>query len=81
MLTLFSTWGCHLCDDAQAMLEQSGAAFQTVDIVDDEQAMALFRTEIPVLYGAGLLLKWPFDAALLAEFIAAVQAASPSVSD
>lgn len=73
MLTLFSTWGCHLCDDAQALLEHSGAAFQVVDIVDDEQAMALFRTEIPVIFGAGLLLKWPFDAAVLAEFIAAVQ--------
>ncbi len=75
MLTLFSTWGCHLCDDAQVLLEHSGAAFQVVDIVDDEQAMALFRTEIPVVYGAGLLLKWPFDAAVLAEFIAAVQSA------
>ncbi len=81
MLTLYSTWGCHLCDDAKALLQHSGVAFDVVDIVDDEQAFTLFRTEIPVVYGAGLLLKWPFDAAVLAEFIAAVQAASPSVSD
>lgn len=81
MLTLFSTWGCHLCDDAKELLQHSGVAFDVVDIVDDEQAFALFRTEIPVVYGAELLLKWPFDAAVLAEFIAAVQAASPSVSD
>lgn len=73
MLTLYSTWGCHLCEEAEAMLRAASAEFVTVDIVDDPAAFALYRTEIPVLaqHHAGHIteLKWPFDKAALHTFI------------
>ncbi len=73
MLTLYSTWGCHLCEEAEALLRAAGLDFKLVDIVDDEAAFALYRVEIPVLTaqheGQTLELKWPFDAAALQRFI------------
>lgn len=74
MLTLYSTWGCHLCEEAEALLRAAGLDFKLVDIVDDPVAFALYRVEIPVLtaqhQGQTTELKWPFDAAALQRFIA-----------
>ena len=73
MLTLYSTWGCHLCEEAEALLHAAGLEFSLVDIVDDPAAFALYRTEIPVLLKhqgeVTTELKWPFDAAALQRFI------------
>jgi len=73
MLTLYSTWGCHLCEEAEALLRAAGTDFCLVDIVDDPAAFALYRVEIPVLTyqraGQTTELKWPFDAAALQLFI------------
>jgi glutaredoxin len=73
MLTLYSTWGCHLCEEAEALLHAAGLEFILVDIVDDTAAFALYRTEIPVLLKqqgeVTTELKWPFDAAGLQRFI------------
>jgi hypothetical protein len=73
MLTLYSTWGCHLCEEAEALLHSAGISFTVVDIVDDPAAFALYRTEIPVLtyqHDLGISeLKWPFDAASLHRFM------------
>lgn len=73
--TLYSTWGCHLCEDAEALAKAAGLAdaLQVVDIVDDEQALARFRVHIPVLactdaQGAEQLLYWPFDATTLQQW-------------
>ncbi len=69
MLTLYSTWGCHLCEEAEALLHAAGLEFVLVDIVDDPTAFALYRTEIPVLLRqqgeVTTELKWPFDAAAI----------------
>lgn len=73
MLTLYSTWGCHLCEEAEALLRAAGVDFNLVDIVDDPAAFALYRIEIPVLTcriaEQTHELKWPFDAATLQIFI------------
>ena len=73
MLTLYSTWGCHLCEEAEALLREAGADFKLIDIVDNPAAFALYRVEIPVLTyqhaGQTTELKWPFDAATLQLFI------------
>lgn len=70
--TLYSTWGCHLCEEAEALIHAAGLAdqLQVLDIIDDEQLLARFRVHIPVLAGADLqgnesLLYWPFDVATL----------------
>lgn len=75
--TLYSTWGCHLCEDAEALVKAAGLAaeLQIVDIVDDKLALARFRVHIPVLacmdaQGAEQLLYWPFDATALQQWLA-----------
>lgn len=71
MLTLYSTWGCHLCDDAAKLLSASGTAgdFKIVDIVDDEQMFSRYRVRIPVLVRGDKELDWPFDAAKLSSWL------------
>tara|TARA_R110002126_G_scaffold38993_34_gene116113 strand:+ start:2474 stop:2698 length:225 start_codon:yes stop_codon:yes gene_type:complete len=58
---LYSTWGCHLCQQAEALLTEAGVNFQVVDIIDDEQLLQQFRVHIPVLAAGDRLLYWPFD--------------------
>jgi hypothetical protein len=73
MLTLYGTWGCHLCEDAEALLQAADCVFVSVDIVDDPAAFALYRTEIPVLSADERILKWPFDAATLQAFLHSIR--------
>ena len=68
-LTLYSTWGCHLCEEAQSMLFQLQVPFTLLDIVDDAEAFAQFRTQIPVLGVGSHFLYWPFDQAAIHAFI------------
>ena len=68
-LVLYSTWGCHLCEEAEQLLRAHRADFRIVDIVDDTAAFALYRSEIPVLQAGEHLLKWPFDGIALANFL------------
>ncbi len=73
MLTLLGTVGCHLCDEAVAVLQQAAVtAWQTVDIADDPALMARYGTCIPVVRneGSGRELGWPFDAAALQALMA-----------
>ena len=70
-LTLYSTWGCHLCEQAEQLLLDAGLAgqFQLIDIVDDESAFARYRLMIPVLCLGDNELCWPFDANRLATWL------------
>jgi glutathione S-transferase len=70
-LTLYSTWGCHLCEQAEQLLLQAGleGQFQVIDIVDDEPAFARYRLMIPVLRRGDNELCWPFDADQLATWL------------
>ncbi|MGP9801030.1 glutaredoxin family protein [Rheinheimera sp. NSM] len=74
-LTLYSTWGCHLCEQAEQLLITAGleGQFQVADIVDDEQAFARYRLMIPVLRRGDNELCWPFDADQLATWLKDVQ--------
>jgi len=63
MLTLFHTDGCHLCEQAWALVEQVGAGdvTQRCDIMDDASWLEAYRVRIPVLRDeAGRELGWPF---------------------
>ncbi|WP_215397621.1 glutaredoxin family protein [Rheinheimera oceanensis] len=75
VFTLYSTWGCHLCDEAEQLLLQAGleGRFQVIDIVDDAQAFARYRLMIPVLCLGDNELCWPFDAYRLATWLKDVQ--------
>lgn len=71
VLTLYTTWGCHLCEQAEQLLLNLGLAgqFQLVDIVDDEAAFARYRVAIPVLKHGDNELYWPFDESQLATWL------------
>ena len=70
-LTLFSTDGCHLCEQAWALLEQTGLSKSTVleDIINDERWLAAYAVRIPVLrHSDGRELDWPFSATDIIAF-------------
>lgn len=65
-ITLLGTRGCHLCDVAEALLRQAGAArrvaWQYQDIALDEALVQRYGERIPVLLSAdGRELGWPFS--------------------
>lgn len=72
-ITLFSTEGCHLCEQAFSLLEQVGLGKQ-VDIVDiafDDELLSRYGVTIPVLNFNNNELNWPFDEASLANWLTA----------
>lgn len=70
-LVLYGTAGCHLCEQAGALLRQAGVQATETDIADDEALLERYGVRIPVLARAdGAELDWPFDAAALARFLA-----------
>ncbi len=66
-LTLLGTTGCHLCDDAEAVihsaLSRHAVPYQLrqCDIADSEAALARYGVRIPVLRFGEQELDWPFD--------------------
>lgn len=52
-LTLLSKPGCHLCDDARVIVlevaAERGLELEERNILDDEQLLARYAEEIPVL--------------------------------
>ncbi|MEL3922268.1 MULTISPECIES: glutaredoxin family protein [Aeromonas] len=73
MLTLFHTDGCHLCEQAWALVEQAGIAAQTrqCDIMDDATWLDAYRVRIPVLRDkTGRELGWPFTLVELQGWLA-----------
>jgi glutaredoxin len=48
-LFLYGRPGCHLCDDARAILERVGAPFTEVNIEDDDELHARLLERIPVV--------------------------------
>jgi glutaredoxin len=72
-LTLYTTAGCHLCEQAEAVLRNGlcGISLQLVDIAESEELVASYGLRIPVLRidGTDLELGWPFDALKAADFL------------
>lgn len=63
---LLGTTGCHLCNEAERLIERFQAVqpidYQKVDIADfDEVLMMQFATTIPVLLTATKRLNYPFS--------------------
>ncbi|GLT19275.1 thioredoxin family protein [Vibrio zhanjiangensis] len=63
MITLYSTQGCHLCELAFDLCEQSGVAdlVSHVDIAFDDELFMRYGVTIPVLSIDEQELQWPFD--------------------
>ncbi|MBQ1782820.1 MAG: glutaredoxin family protein [Gammaproteobacteria bacterium] len=69
MILLYHTDGCHLCEQADAMLQRLGARFERCDIINDERQRATYGWRIPVVASAGGELDWPFDRQQLEHFL------------
>ena len=48
-LVLYGRPGCHLCDDARAVLERIGHPFEEVDIEADDELLKRYLERIPVI--------------------------------
>ncbi|CDH43681.1 glutaredoxin family protein [Candidatus Contendibacter odensensis] len=71
-LMLYTTLGCHLCAQAEALiLAAVGATVQQVEISDDAELLECYGIRIPVLRrgDTGEELDWPFDAAALRRLL------------
>lgn len=77
-LTLYGTESCHLCDDAQVLLEQASLQWCNVDIAEDDALLERYGTRIPVLLrnDSGNELSWPFKYEDVLRFISS-EASNP----
>lgn len=70
-MRLYSTWGCHLCEQAEQLLLQAGLAgtVEIIDIVDDPESFQRYRVHIPVFKVKDQELFWPFDLAQIQQLL------------
>jgi len=67
---LYFTDGCHLCDDAEKLLQQTSVSYSKVDIIYDQKLVDLYGYSIPVVDNVqGDTINWPFDLQQLNDFI------------
>ena len=76
VVTLYSTLGCHLCEQAKALswpvLQHFGYQLREVEIADNELLLERYGVRIPVVQrqDSGAELGWPFTQEQLAELLA-----------
>ena len=46
---LYTRQGCHLCEDAQALLEKYGVAIESIDVDSDPALRERYNTCVPVV--------------------------------
>ena len=74
-LMLFGTSGCHLCEEAESIINECvSGGVEYVDIAEQEQWQEQYAVRIPVLYDPKTKqeLEWPFDQAEVEDFISRV---------
>lgn len=80
LITLYSTQGCHLCEQAYRLLTEAGVQeqVQVVDIAFDDALFSRYGVTIPVVsipvssienQHSISELGWPFDTAELAAWL------------
>ena len=75
LITLYTTAGCHLCEQAEDLLRKAAALgelqWQSVDIVSESVLVELYGIRIPVLkrQDNGDELGWPFGLEELQDFL------------
>ena len=72
---LYGTSACHLCEEAEAIIQPIqqifGFMLQKIDIAGTDALISEYGTRIPVLYCKETTqsLEWPFDESQLINFI------------
>ncbi len=69
MHILYGTLGCHLCEDAEALLTQADIPFNTIDIIDDALLLDSYGQHIPVFKTDVGVCYWPFNIAQIKQII------------
>lgn len=72
---LYGTLGCHLCDEAEALLSpllSSDCSVECIDISESDQLIEQYGALIPVLRRSrdNAELRWPFDNSQARSFLA-----------
>tara|TARA_R110002072_G_scaffold216658_1_gene374048 strand:- start:5151 stop:5396 length:246 start_codon:yes stop_codon:yes gene_type:complete len=74
-IILYTTAGCHLCEQAEQLLrvvaDLNQLSWHAVDIAEDAALVERFGVRIPVIQVAGAAddLGWPFDEAALISYL------------
>ncbi|MDR2221064.1 MAG: glutaredoxin family protein [Methylobacillus sp.] len=68
--TLFGTEHCHLCEEAQALLDHLALPYRLVDIAENDALHDRYEIRIPVLHRSDTQqeLDWPFTHATVLSF-------------
>ncbi len=80
VLNLYTTLGCHLCEQALAIVHplvaEKGIELKLVEISESEALVEQYGIRIPVirLEGREEELGWPFDQVAAEEYLALAQA-------
>jgi hypothetical protein len=77
VLYLYTTDHCHLCDEAMTLLltdpgiapALAGLRLVTVDVALDDDLLARFGEQVPVLARDEATLGWPFDGDAVRQFL------------
>lgn len=70
-LILYSTTACHLCEEAELLLNHAKLEWQTIEIADSDELLDRYSLKIPVLYDSVTKreLCWPFSSNDISAFI------------
>jgi hypothetical protein len=70
-LVLYGTTYCHLCEQAEAVLQAVSVSADHIDIAEDDALLEKYGVRIPVVKreDTGAELGWPFDEAAVIRFI------------
>lgn len=74
-LLLYGTLGCHLCDEAMALLAPTantlGFELSEVDIAESDSLMSEYAMRIPVAYREDIQMEmdWPFNPEDVGRFL------------
>lgn len=73
-IELLGTRGCHLCDEAEQLLQAAARArslaWRYRDIAEDEALVSRYGERIPVLRAGSAELAWPFGLLDILAFVA-----------
>lgn len=70
-LILYGTTFCHLCEQAEVLLQAVGVKAEHIDIAEDDVLLEKYGVRIPVVRreDTGAELGWPFDEVTAIRFI------------
>ena len=71
VLALLSTDGCHLCEEAQTLLNSMNVLYEYIDIIESDELVAHYGDKIPVLMfeGTEQALFWPFSIEQIKQYV------------